>query len=380
MASERRRTKGSGTVWQADSGNWVARATIAGRRRSATCGTKREAEAALRKMLVDADRGLLVREDKLTVGEYLEVWSRDIAPVRLRVETLKSYQLIIRVHLLPVLANIKLSQLNRAHLRSLYASLGSKGLKPSTVHRVHAVLSSALGDALKDELIVRDVCRGMDLPSAPKPEMQCLDASQCKALIAASKGTFYEALWTLLLYGGMRIGELLALRWSDLDLNRGTIRITRNLTRSKSFGEPKTSRGRRTITLPSPALDALRVHKARQAEQRLAAVDWTDLDLMFCTGVEGHSKTSTTAPGSPLTQRCVQDSFKRLLVRAGLPRVRLHDLRHSAISLMLSSGVPITTASQRAGHSRVSTTLDIYAHSMPSADREAANALAALLG
>ncbi len=378
----KRRTKGTGTVVQTPSGKYIGQAMILGKRRSTVvCRTEREAEKALREMLGNADQGILPPKDKLTVAQWLDRWLEFIAPQKLRPETLKSYALQIRVHLKPTLGHIRLADLQRAHVREWHVNLAKRGLKPATVQRIHGVLSGSLQDALEDNLVMRNVARGIELPGRKRRQMRTLDAQQARALLTEARGTRWEALLAVAVYTGMRIGEILALRWRDVDLGKRTIRVEHSLTRSKVIGETKTAAGRRTISLPEPCIEALRAHRARQAEERLAAGEtWQDNGLVFCTGRIGRSKTSVTYPDSPLTARCVQNAYKNLLAKAGLPQMRLHDMRHASATLMLSSGVPVKVVSERLGHSKTAVTLDTYAHVLPEQDRDAADRIAALLG
>ncbi len=379
--SSRRRTKGTGTIVPTAAGSFIAQATIHGKRRSVTRPTRREAERALREMLSNADQGILPPKEKLTVAQWLDRWLEHTAPQKLRAETLKSYHLQVRVHVKPALGYIKLADLQRAHLRAWHADLARRGLKPSTIQRIHGVLSGSLQDAMKDDLVARNVARGIGLPGRERSRIHTLDAQQARALLAEAGGTRWEALLAVALYTGMRSGEILALRWSDVDFGRRTARVEHSLTRSKVIGDTKTAAGRRTISLPEPCIEALRTYRARQAQERLAAGSlWQDNGMVFCTGQAGHSRTSVTYPGSPLTARCVQIAYKNLLAKAGLPEMRLHDLRHASATLMLAGGVPVKVVSERLGHSKTSVTLDTYAHVLPEQDRDAADRIAALLG
>ena len=182
-----------------------------------------------------------------------------------------------------------------------------------------------------------------------------------------------SALWSLAMYTGCRRGELLALGWSDLDFDRGTLTVRRNLVRVKDhapqFGSPKSERSRRTISLPSVAVAVLRAHKAHQAQERLAARHWADNGLVFCTGV-----------GTPLIRRNVTRDFKAALRRDGLPAtIRFHDLRHAHATLTLRAGVPLKVASGRLGHGSVAITADLYQHWAADMDQDAAERTASAM-
>ena len=214
----------------------------------------------------------------------------------------------------------------------------------------------------------------MKPPRAPRPERTALAPDQVRVLLDAARGERLEALYVVAVTTGMRQGELLALRWQDVDLDAAAVRVRATLSATKDgfeFAEPKSARSRRQLTLTHAAVTALRRHRTTQLEERLrAGASWTDHDLAFASEVGG------PLDGSNVLRR----SFYPLLRRAGLPRVRFHDLRHSAATLMLSRGVPLKIVSEILGHSQISITADTYMHVTPGMQREAAAAVDVALG
>jgi integrase len=242
--------------------------------------------------------------------------------------------------------------------------------------------------AVKWNYLARNVADDSDKPAVPEREMTVLDPDELGRLIdgalaqaerpdmtaqQARAARQWAVLWQTAVYSGCRESELLALFWSDLDLERGTLTVRRNLVAVKDqvprFGEPKSRTSRRTIALPAEAVEALRAHKARQVEERLAAVEWVDNNLVFCTHL-----------GTPLIRRNVLRAFKQALARADLPgSIRFHDLRHAHATLMLRAGVPLKIASGRLGHSGIGITADLYQHVASDMDLEAAERVASAM-
>jgi len=348
---------------------WRGQAIILGKRRGVYGRTKKEAQQKLRKLLGDADRGLLPPPEKLTLDAYLERWFEDVVKPSVRPRTHKGYHDLARLHLLPVLGQVKLPMLQPGHLQNVYQGMQNRGLSAHTVHRVHSVIRSALNQAVEWNLVPRNVALAAHPPTPRREEMKTLTVAQMRILLHDVKGTRWEPLLSLALTTGMRQGEILGLRWSELDFDAGTVRVTRQLDRSKQLAEPKSKAARRQMHLPAPVLVVLREHKRRQNEERLVlGEEYQSQDLVFCTQL-----------GHPLGHRNVQRDFKLRLAKSGLPEIRFHDLRHTSASLMLLQGVHPKVVQERLGHSQISLTLDTYSHVMTGMDREAADKLTALL-
>jgi integrase len=234
---------------------------------------------------------------------------------------------------------------------------------------LHVVLHKALKAAVADGLIPRNVAAELELPRITREEIDPLTEKQARLFLETGRGDRLEALYVLALNTGMRQGELLALKWDDVDLERGVLRVRRTLTHAnKAFvlGEPKTKNSRRTIRLTTHAVDALRAHLSRQFQEieEMGSL-YQPGGLIFAT------KTGTIINPSNLRNR----SFKPLLKRAGLPTIRFHDLRHTCATLLLGRDVNAKVVSEMLGHSSISITLDIYSHLLPDMQEKAANAL-----
>ncbi len=363
-----KRGNGEGSISQLPSGKWRAQASIDGRRVGSTHAAQREAQAALRKLLGDADRGLLPPVEQLTLEAHIERWLTDIVASSVRPRTAAGYRDLACRHILPTLGRMKLSQIGPNHVQQLYAKLTASGLGPQSVRNVHAVLRRALKQAVDWNLAPRNVAALVHPPRVPRAEIVALSPDESRALITSLRGDRWEALIVVALATGMRQGELLGLKWGDVDLPRHTLHVRRQLQRDGSLDEPKTAKGRRMIDLPQSCVAILREHKRAQSEERLAVgPDWQANELLFCT----HQ-------GRPLSHRNVLRAFKLLLTRAGLPDIPFHGLRHTAASLLLAQGVHPKVVQERLGHATISMTLDTYSHLIPSMGRAAADQLDAL--
>jgi integrase len=302
------------------------------------------------------------------VADLLEDWLPGMRP-RIRYSTWRRYRQLIERHILPACGRISLARLSPTDVQRMVNRILGAGLSPTTAHHAHAVLRRALRDAVAAELVGRNVAAMVKPPPMASHEMQTLDADQARAFLAAGTGDRWEALWILAITTGMRQGELLGLRWSDVDLDRGVLHVTGNLSRGPNGLEvtrPKTHRSRRPIRLSQAATDALRRQKGAQAAERLrAGAAWEDHQLVFCRPT-----------GRPVTAAwLVRGRFLPLLKRAGLPLIRFHDLRHTAATLWFRSGVNPKVVQETLGHSRVAITLDTYSHMIPDLQAETARVM-----
>jgi integrase len=339
-------------------------------RRKVAAKTRADAKAKLDEVWKNAQENILPEPNtkQFTVGEYLKLWLEG-ARGTIRESTWTRYSGIVRINLEPSIGQIKLAKLTPDHLRKLYADKLKAGLAPRTVLKIHVVLNLALAQAVGDRRVARNVASLVKRPRTEKSDIEPPTAEKIGLLLDAA----WEAedplapLWSVAAYSGCRKGELLGLKWSDVDFARGTLTLRRGLTAVKNnepiFSELKTDRSRRVVTLPSDAVDALRQHQARQAEHREKhGVNYAPYGLVFATEI-----------GTPLTSSVVSKRFKTALARVNLPReTRVHDLRHFAATLMLAAGVHPKVASERLGHSTIAITLDLYTHAVEGLDRDAA--------
>lgn len=293
--------------------------------------------------------------------------------MRLRPATLSSYRETLRLHVVPSLGRVRLRVLTPAHVRKLLADKTSAGLGPRSVQIVHGTLRAMLGDAVREELVERNVAAIVRPPSVARVEVQPWSPEEAAAFLVA---VAYHRLYALFAVGvalGLRKGELLALRWSDVDLDQGLVHVRRSVQRLPSglvFGPPKSDRSRRTIPLPATSAKILRAHRARQAAEALAlGPEWPDLGLVFTSGA-----------GTLVEPRNLSRFFDQLIAAAGVRRIRFHDLRHTCASLLLAQGVPARVVMDVLGHSQLAITTDLYSHVMPTALREAADAMDRALG
>ena len=301
-----------------------------------------------------------------TLAAYLERWLETRAYYTLRPRTYEGYCTVLRRHVIPTLGDHPIRELEPAHVEKLLWSKVEQGLSPRSAQYIHAVLRSALSDAERLGLVELNVARRVRPVRLAAPRARPLSAEELRRLLRAAKGERWEALFTLAICTGMRLGELLALAPTDLSLVRGTVEVNGTLQR---YGgrlrvlPPKTVASRRRIALASAAVCVLRRHRA---EQRLRF------------GESAFVFTSTV--GTPLEPRNVLRAFHRCLAKASLPQHRFHDLRHSFATLMLEAGVHHRIVMEILGHSSISTTLDLYSHVSVELQRDAVAAVDAQLG
>ncbi len=365
-----RRGHGEGSVYRHNDKLWAAAITLPnGRRQVFYAHSRHEAAEKLNTALHSRHEGVPIPSGRETVAHFLDEWL-EMAKPQVRERTWVRYEQLVRVHLQPTLGKKALKALQPRDLQSLYSKLLGTNLSPTTVHHVHMVIHRALGQALRLEMVSRNVADLVDAPRMAHHDMATLNDIQVRQLLTITSEDRLAALWLLAVTTGMRQGELLALRWGDLDLDRRALQVTGTLQRSRSSGgmvreAPKTARSQRRIMLGDLAVAALQQRRTEQVSERLlAGPKWQDPDLVF-----------TTESGGPLDPSELLRHFRRLLTQADLPRIRFHDLRHTAATLMLSRGVHPKVAADMLGHSTVAITLDLYSHSTEPMHRSAADIL-----
>jgi integrase len=384
VAKKRQQGNGSGTVYPRKNKDGKVTSYLGsyfapnGKRRYVSAKTKTACREKLRKAMSDADQGFVFDSGKQSVGGYMVRWLEDFAKADLAPRTYHNYKLQIREHIVPAFGTMKLSKLDTPNIQALYSAKLRDGLKPSSVRYIHAVLHRALSKAVDLRLIARNPAASADPPKVRQDEIMPLDTEQTRTFLEAARGQKYEALYVLSLTCGLRMGESLGLKWSDIDLDAGTLRVNRQLQRmrrdgdkpgSLAFSEPKNA-SRRTIDLPQRALEALRTHRKHQLEEKLTTISYADSGLVFAT------RTGTLLDA----QNIVNRHFKPLLKRAGLPPIRWHDLRHTCATLLLGRGVHPKLVQHLLGHASITMTLDRYSHWIPSMGRHAADGMDEALG
>ena len=359
------------------------------RRQRSKGGFARKADAleAMNEAQRAVTTGSYVEPAKLTVAEYLEdEWLPAMEATGKRSTTMRSYRMHLKAHIAPRIGEERLQGLTGAHLNALYVELltsgrvaplkdGPKGLSPATVRRVHAMLHKAFADAVKWNRLVRNPAAAADPPkqsTAGQADMATWSPAELRTFLAHVASDRLAPLWTVLAMTGVRRGEAVGLRWADVDLDAGRIAIRQTLVAvgyHVEYSTPKTKKGRRSVALDAGTVATLRSWKAVQNSERLAwGPAWTDTGLVF-----------TREDGEALHPDRVTKMFDTHVHNANLPRIRLHDLRHTHATLALAAGVHPKVVSERLGHSTVSLTLDVYSHSIPALQEDAATVVAALV-
>ena len=342
-------------------------------------GNKRDAEKELARLVAEADRGRLMASPNATVAEYLERWLKDHAEASCAPSTLIFYRHIIDRYISPYIGKAALEKLKPTQIVRLYSQLreaprqdGNEGtLSASTRRSVHRTLHAALGHAVKWGLIPYNPVDAVDAPRAEPKEMLYFSAEQAASFlrVLAAEGYPWKAFFSTAITTGMRLGELRALRWADVDLQRGTLIIKQSVQRLPGVGmvvkAPKTAGSRRSVALGPEMVRLLREHRARQNEERLRLGElWTDNGLVF-----------PSERGTYAEKHTVHRVFTRLCAQAEVPRIRIHDLRHTTATLLLAQGITLKAVSERLGHANPTITLQTYAHVSATLQREAAQTM-----
>ena len=373
----RRRGSGEGSIYQRGDGRWVGSVDLGygreGRRRKVVYGrTQAEVRDKVRELQRQVESGLPLPDTQLTVGELLERYLRDVVPGRVAASTEDNYRTLARLHLVPALGRTKLAKLTPMDVQLFLRDKLAEGYSASTVRALRKLLVQAIGQAERWGLVPRNVAALTDGPKLPAREGRSLTPEQARTLLDSVRGDRLEACYVLLLSLGLRRGEALGSAWSDLDLDAGLLRVRKALKKEGSavvLGDVKTAGSRRAVNLPAPVVTYLRAHKARQATERLAAgTSWTDSGLVF-----------TTSVGTPLDPDNFRRRFAAITEKAGIGRWHVHELRHSAASIMLASGVPLEVVSKVLGHASIRITADVYGHVMDPQRQHAADTIGAVL-
>jgi integrase len=348
--------------------------------------SKKEAERALVELLGNVQQGTYVEPSKLTLVQFLRDEWLPAKQAQLRPTTYEAYRMNCATHIIPALGGRRIQELQPGMLNSFYRSLlnggrsdGKGGLSPKTVRHIHGIIHKALRDAGRLGYVPRNVAEFADLPTraadadttAPT-ELQVWSPTELRAFLAGVAGDRLAAAWRLAATTGMRRGEILGLRWSDVDLEAGRLAVRVARVRAGNAvvaSRPKTRAGQRVLHLDEPTVAALRTWRREQLQERmLVGPRFVDSGLVF-----------TMSDGSPITPNRFSIWFRAHVKRLGLPRIRLHDVRHSYATAALAAGVPVKIVSQRIGHATTGITLDTYSHVIPGMDSAAAAQVAAII-
>lgn len=335
-------------------------------------GNKKEAEKFLTEKLRELDTGLLINTNKMKFSNYLDYW-KDKTFENLEITTKEGYVQKIDKHIKPYLGNIYIEDLKPLHIQNFYEEklkngrIDKKGgLSPRTVLALHRIIHSALQQAVKWQLIIRNVAEAVEPPKAKKYKAKYLTDKQTEELINKAKGTDIYIPIMIAIYTGARRGEVLGLNWNNVNLEKGIIKIVDNLCTTKSgliIKEPKTGSGVRTIAISKTLVDILKRYKVKQIENKIKLGRVYQENNMVCCYEDGRL----------FNPKRFSAKFRELLERNSLPIVRFHDLRHSHASLLVKLGVKPKVISERLGHSNIAITMDLYSHLYEEADIEVAN-------
>jgi integrase len=403
--SRRSRANGDGTVYQRKDSRWEAAGYVLApgntRKRIRVYGTNRkEALAKLTEKIAASNRGLPVPSAQGSVAAYLTYWLENVAVHQLRENTHTRYTAVARLYLIPGLGRKKLAKLTAKDVRTWLNQLRTtcqcctrgtdaqrdeprccaagtccgKRLSPLTLAYVHSVLKSALEHAVREEEIPRNVARNVRTGTPRPRRFEPLTADEARQFLASAQGHRLHALFELALHTGLRKGELLGLRWGDLDLDTGTAAIRRTLQRTSAGGlttlPTKTRASERRIALPTRCLQSLKRHDEQQQREREAVgTTWQHSRHVF-----------TTAQGGPIDPTTLTRTFTTLLRKAGIRRIRFHDLRHSTATLLLEQGVELVVIKELLGHAHIGVTATVYAHVRLRLQRDAIDTLSTALG
>ncbi|WP_049579657.1 site-specific integrase [Streptomyces sp. SBT349] len=396
-----KRANGEGSITRRKDGTYHGRVyvtTTSGvRKRVSVYGkTRDEVRHKVTELQAQEAKGVPQPDTNMKLEEYLTYWLARVVAVNRRPKTYQGYESVARVHLVPGLGRKKIRTLRAAEVRTWLAQVAAEcqcckhgldverkrccaageccesRLSRRMVQSIHAVLRNALQNAVREELITRNVAQLVQVPTPVYDTGKGLSVTQARLLLKMAEGDRLHALYVLALAMGMRRGELLGLTWNAVDLDRGSLIVERSLQRvngSLSLVRPKTPSSVRTVPLPPLVVAALLAHRERQAQERAAEGDtWTDSGLVF-----------TSRVGTPLEPDNLRRSWYPLRKRLGLD-LRFHDLRHSCVTLLLDLGVPPHIVQQIAGHSDHSVTMKVYAHASLDEMRKALDRLGRRLG
>jgi integrase len=365
-----RRPKGDGSLFQRKDGKWIASVDLPGegkrRRVTRICATERAARAALKELRAQAERGQPLPDPQRTLGPFLAEWLAATVP-RLAPETAHGWATTIRLHITPEIGRVPLVALTPMQVQRWLTRLEARGIGPWARVRAHAVLRAALNDALRWGYVTLNAAALAKAPPLPRLRPTILTPEQGRALLGAVAGTTWEPILHLALYAALRQGEILALRWGDVDLAAGTVTVSATLARvARTRKSPKTAGSARTVPLAGPVLTVLRAH--RQRETDAGRFPHADAFLFI-----------EPSNGRPLAASKLSHGWSQLLQLVGLPHMHFHHLRSSSLSFLNAAGVSLAAIQAIAGHANVSTTLAFYVRTTESEQRNAVEKLSQLL-
>ena len=369
-----RKPRGEGSVFKRKDGRFQVKIPLgSGKYKSGYFETQKEAERTRRQWLHELEQGKLVTAKDQPLQDYLEYWLK-VKKMTVRETTIAMYHRYLSDYVYPSLGNIKLQKLSGEMIQQLYSELlDDEVLSGNSIRLLHRILSTAMNAAVKLKKLSFSPVKDVTVPRAVRRDMRVLTIEQARTLIHSIDNERFKCLLTLAVVTGMRRGEMLALRWSDIDFQKAEV----NVKRSLSFfynpvedvtlfyeGPPKTTASKRMVMLPTIVLNALKMWKEEQNIWKKNAHSWEHDDLVF-----------STRKGTFWSPNNVTLEFKAVLRAAGLPHMRIHDLRHSAATILLEMGVHVKMVQELLGHEDIKTTLGIYGHLLEGTYRDAMNQL-----
>jgi len=369
-----KRGNGEGSITRRKSdGLYMARYTVetatGTKRKAVYAKTRKEVAEKLTAAMSDAAKGITAGGGPKTVGAFLTSWLEDSVRGSVRKSTYDRNESLCRVHLIPTLGRKKLKTLGAADVAGFYRSRLDSGCSAASVHKMHETLHKALKQAVRWGYMTKNPADDVDPPKVHTEEVTPLTRGEARRLLQTVRGDRLEALYVTALHTGLRQGELLALRWDDVDLEGRTLQVRRTLTRDRGkldVGPTKTAKGRRTVKLTRDAAEALRDHLTRQLEEIGVLGD----------SYEPGGLVFATTKGTPINPTNLRKrSLAPLLVRAGLPHQTFHQLRHTAATILLLKNVNPKIVSEMLGHASIAITLDTYSHVLPNMQDSAVAAM-----
>jgi integrase len=357
MNMARKRGNNEGTIYKRNDGRWCAQVSLGGRRITKYAKTQKECRDWVKQTLDKIEHGLTFEGTQISLERFMESWLAGKELSR-RPNTVRNYRSYCSEYIFPVLGKMRIQAILPAHIRQLYLRMQMDGRGARTIQLIHVTLHCALKQAVREGLIGHNPMEAVERPKVETQQFQVFTEEQVRTFLAAARGHPFETLFYLALTTSLRKGELLGLMWSDVDWQKASLKVERQLQNIPGNGyalvPTKTKSGRRQIKVGKGALAMLEAHRQRQETLKAAAGDrWIETGMIFTTNI-----------GTYLDQTRVSREFKQILRENGLPDLRFHDLRHTSISLLLDMGTPVNTVQRRAGHSKASVTTDIYGHVM----------------
>lgn len=385
----RKRGHGEGSIYQLPNGNWRAQVTIGrdaatGRliRKSITGKTRQEVSRKMTDLLSKVQAGNYIEPSSMTVEQWFGDWLEGRRP-HIEEKTYKGHELMIRRHIVPTFGKVRLADLRTRDVQKLINQKMESGLSVRTVKYIYTTLNQGFKQAIRERIVTFNPMEAVELPKLRRKEMEILTPQEMASFLEAAKESKHYAAFVLELATGLRRGELLALRWGNIDFKKGTLAVKEQLVRAddglifKSY--LKTQKSRRTINLPESVLAVLKAHKKQQsihqAKLKLKLGNdafkeyYQDNDLLFCA-----------EDGKPIDPDSFGRHFKALLKKAGVKQIRFHDLRHSFATMALEAGIPVKTVQEMLGHTTSAMVMEVYSHVTPAMQKEAAKKIGQVLG